>query len=160
MTSYLTGFAAVVYVMAPIVFLVSGIFPIHCDSIAFFVYFMPFFLCCQALFVLSGNVAKGLWRGQQMSFALFPTWIKATVAGGAAALFNKKPTFAVTHKTKQASGAGLRHVIPQLVAMLALMLAGAYGAIQAAAGNRPLFASVITLLWVLVDLALLASMVR
>jgi cellulose synthase (UDP-forming) len=160
MTSYLTGFTAVVYIVAPIVFLVTGIFPIHCDSIAFFVYFMPFFVCCQALFILAGNGAKGLWRGQQMSFALFPTWIKATLEGASAAFFNKRLTFAVTQKTKQASGAGLRHVIPQFVAMCALVLAGGYGAIQAAAGNRPGFASIITLLWVLIDLALLASMVR
>jgi cellulose synthase (UDP-forming) len=160
MTSYLAGFAAVVYIAAPIVFLVTGTFPINCDSIAFFVYFMPFFLASQALFVLAGNGATGLWRGQQMSFALFPTWIKATIAGAAAAFFNKTLTFAVTHKTKQASGAGLRHAIPQLVAMGLLVLTGAYGAIQALAGNRPGFASIITLLWVLVDLALLSSMVR
>jgi cellulose synthase (UDP-forming) len=160
MTSYLSGFAALVYIMAPVVFLVSGIFPIHCDSIAFFVYFMPFFVCCQALFAVSGNGAKGLWRGQQMSFALFPTWIKATLAGASAAFFGKTLKFAVTQKTKQASGAGFRHVIPQLIAMCVLVLAGGYGAVQALAGNRPHFAAVITLLWVLADLALLASMVR
>jgi cellulose synthase (UDP-forming) len=160
MTSYLTGFAAVVYIAAPIVFLVSGIFPIHCDSIAFFVYFMPFFICSQFLFVIAGNRAKGLWRGQQMSFALFPTWIKATLAGASAAFFDKTLTFAVTQKTKQASGVGLRHVVPQLVAIVALVVAGSYGAVQAISGQRPQFASIITLLWVLVDLALLVSMVR
>jgi cellulose synthase (UDP-forming) len=160
MTSYLTGFAAVVYIAAPLIFLVTGIFPIRCDSIAFFVYFMPFFLSCHALFLVAGRGAKGLWRGQQMSFALFPTWITATLGGAATAFFNKTPKFEVTFKTKQASGVGLRHVIPQLVAICALMLAGGYGAIQAAAGNRPGFASIITLLWVLADLALLASMVR
>jgi cellulose synthase (UDP-forming) len=160
MTSYLTGFAAVVYIAAPIVFLVSGIFPIHCDSIAFFVYFMPFFICSQFMFVIAGNRARGLWRGQQMSFALFPTWIKATLAGASAAFFNKTLTFAVTQKTKQASGVGLRHVVPQVVAIVALVLAGSYGAVQAINGQRPQFASTITLLWVLVDLALLVSMVR
>src|SRR3984957_5169896 len=106
MTSYLNGFAAGVYFAAPIVFLLTGIFPINCDSIAFFVYFMPFFVCSQVLFVIAGNRAKGLWRGQQMSFALFPVWIKATLSGGVAAFFHKTLTFAVTQKTKQASGAG------------------------------------------------------
>lgn len=160
MTSYLNGFAAVVYIAAPIVFLLTGIFPINCDSIAFFVYFMPFFVCSQALFVLAGNRAKGLWRGQQMSFALFPVWIKATLSGAVAAFFHKTLKFSVTQKTKQASGVGLRHVIPQLVAIAALVLAGGYGAVQALEHQRPGFASVITLLWVLIDLALLASMVR
>jgi cellulose synthase (UDP-forming) len=160
MTSYLNGFAAVVYIAAPIVFLLTGIFPINCDSIAFFVYFMPFFVCSQVLFVLAGNGAKGLWRGQQMSFALFPVWIKATLSGAVAALFGKTLKFSVTQKTKQASGVGMRHVIPQLAAIAALVLAGGYGAVQAIEHQRPGFASVITLLWVLIDLALLASMVR
>jgi cellulose synthase (UDP-forming) len=160
MTSYLNGFAAVVYIAAPIVFLLTGIFPINCDSIAFFVYFMPFFVCSQVLFVIAGNRAKGLWRGQQMSFALFPVWIKATLSGGVAAFFHKTLTFSVTQKTKQASGVGLRHVIPQLVAIAALVLAGGYGAVQALEGQRPGFASIITLLWVLIDLALLGAAVR
>lgn len=160
MTSYLTGFAAVVYIAAPMVFLVSGIFPIKCDSIAFFVYFMPFFLCSQALFVIAGNRSRGLWRGQQMSFGLFPTWIKATVAGASAAFFGKTLTFAVTEKTKQATGIGLRHVRPQVIAIVCLVLTGGFGVIQAAHGNRPLFASVITLIWVAIDIVLLAAMIR
>jgi cellulose synthase (UDP-forming) len=160
MTSYLNGFAALVYIAAPIVFLLTGIFPINCDSIAFFVYFMPFFVCSQVLFVVAGNRAKGLWRGQQMSFALFPVWIKATLSGSVAAFFNKTLTFSVTQKTKQASGVGMRHVIPQLVAIAALVLAGGYGAVQSLEGQRPGFASVITLVWVIIDLALLGSMVR
>ena len=160
MTSYLNGFAAVVYIAAPIVFLLTGIFPINCDSVAFFVYFMPFFVCSQVMFVVAGNGARGLWRGQQMSFALFPVWIKATLSGAVAAFFNRTLKFSVTQKTKQASGAGLRHVVPQLIAIAVLVLAGVYGAIQAIQHQRPGFASVITLVWVLIDLALLASMVR
>jgi cellulose synthase (UDP-forming) len=160
MTSYLNGFAAVVYIAAPIVFLLTGIFPINCDSIAFFVYFMPFFVSSQLMFVVAGNRAKGLWRGQQMSFALFPVWIKATLSGAVAAFFNRTLKFSVTQKTKQASGVGLRHVIPQLVAMAALVFAGGYGAVQALQHQRPGFASVITLLWVLIDLALLGAVVR
>ena len=39
MTSYLNGFAAVVYIAAPVVFLTTGVFPIHADSRAFFFYF-------------------------------------------------------------------------------------------------------------------------
>lgn len=160
MTSYLSGFAAVVYIAAPIVFLVSGVFPIRCDSIAFFVYFMPFFVFSQALFVIAGNRSGGLWRGQQMSFALFPTWIKATIAGASAVFLNKTVTFAVTEKTKQASGIGLRHIRPQLLAIGALVLTGGFGALQAASGNRPLFASIITLVWVGIDIVLLSATVR
>jgi cellulose synthase (UDP-forming) len=160
MTSYLNGFAAVVYIAAPVAFLMTGVFPIHADSRAFFFYFMPFFICCQALFFVAGNRARGLWRGQQMSFALFPTWIKATLAGGSAAFLGKALKFSVTAKTKQASGSGLRHVRPQLIAMAALVIAAVYGGIQAEAGNRPQFATTLTLFWVAMDLALLGAMVR
>ena len=160
MTSYLNGFAAVVYIAAPIVFLTTGIFPIHADSRAFFFYFMPFFIFCQALFLVAGNRARGLWRGQQMSFSLFPTWIKATVSGASAAFLGRTLKFSVTHKTKQASGSGLRHVVPQLVAMGALLAAAVWGGIQANAGERPQFATALTLFWVFMDLALLVSMVR
>ena len=60
MTSYLNGFAAVVYIAAPVVFLTTGVFPIHADSRAFFFYFMPFFICCQALFYRRGQPGTGL----------------------------------------------------------------------------------------------------
>jgi cellulose synthase (UDP-forming) len=160
MTSYLNGFAAVIYIVAPITFLMTGVFPIHTDATAFFVYFMPFFLLGQLLFVVAGNRAKGLWRGQQMSFALFPTWISSALAGAGGAFLGKTLRFSVTHKTKQDSGSGLGHVLVQLVAIAALMVAAAVGAVQAYAGDRPQFATAIALIWVLVDIALLWSMVR
>lgn len=160
MTSYLNGFAVIVYIAAPITFLVFGVFPIHADSTEFFFFFIPYYFCCQALFVVGGNRARGLWRGQQMSFSLFPTWIRATMSAAKAAVLGKPLTFAVTHKRKQDSGVGLRHIRPQLVAMAALVGATGYGVIQALAGNRPIFATVLTLLWVAMDVVLLASMVR
>lgn len=160
MTSYLNGLTAVVYIAAPIVFLTTGVFPIHADSRAFFFYFIPSFIFCQALFVVAGNRSRGLWRGQQMSFALFPTWIRATLSGASAAFLGKTLTFSVTSKTKQASGSGLRYVIPQLVAIGALLAAALWGGIEALAGDRPQFATVLTLFWVAMDIALLSSMVR
>jgi cellulose synthase (UDP-forming) len=160
MTSYLNGLAAVVYIAAPIVFLSTGTYPIHADSRAFFFYFIPSFIFCQALFIVAGNRSRGLWRGQQMSFALFPTWIKATLSGASAAFLGRTLTFSVTSKTKQASGSGLRHVIPQLIAIGALLAAAVWGGIQAVAGNRPQFATALTLFWVAMDVALLWSTVR
>ncbi|MGB2921456.1 MAG: glycosyltransferase family 2 protein [Mycobacterium sp.] len=160
MTSYLNGFAAVVYIAAPIVFLTTGVFPIHTDTTAFFVYFMPFFLMCQLLFVVAGNGSRGLWRGQQMSFALFPVWIKATIAGAGAAFFGKTLKFKVTSKTRADSGRGLRYVRPQLIAITALTIAAGVGVIAAAHGARPMIATQLTLAWVAIDIALLWSMVR
>jgi cellulose synthase (UDP-forming) len=44
--------------------------------------------------------------------------------------------------------------------MATLIVAAVYGAIQAEAGNRPQFATILTLFWVVMDIALLGSMVR
>ena len=76
MWSYLSGFAAVVYLTAPVVYLVFGVLPVTAWSVDFFVRFLPYFLVNQVLFLV---VAKGLrtWRGQQYSLALFPVWIRA-----------------------------------------------------------------------------------
>lgn len=160
MTSYLNGFAAAVYIVAPVVFLTTGIFPIHTDTTAFFVYFMPFFLLCQTLFIVAGNGARGLWRGQQMSFALFPVWIKATVAGAGAAFFGKTVKFAVTNKTGEDNGRGYGYVLPQLIAIVALVVAAIVGIIASYHGGRPLLATQLTLGWVALEIALLWSMVR
>ncbi len=160
MTSYLNGFAAAIYIVAPIVFLTTGIFPIHTDTTAFFVYFMPFFILCQALFLVAGNGSRGLWRGQQMSFALFPTWIKATVTGARAAYFGKSVKFSVTSKTRQDTGRGYGYVLPQLIAIGALTTAALIGVVAASQGQRPLLATQLTLGWVVIEIALLWAMVR
>ncbi len=82
MTSYLNGFAAVVYIAAPMVFLVSGIFPIRCDSIAFFVYFMPFFLCSQTLFVVAGNRSRGYGAGSRCRSRCSRPGLRPRLPGG------------------------------------------------------------------------------
>lgn len=155
MTSYLNGFSAVIYIAAPIVFLTVGVFPLSADPDVFFAHFVPFFLACQLLFLAAGRGCRGLWRGQQMSFALFPTWIGASLSGAAAALFGRHLTFSVTAKTKQATGAEYRYVRPQLIAMAMLVIASVIGVARVASGDAPVLATALTLIWVVVDLALL-----
>jgi len=155
MTSYLNGFAAVVYIAAPIVFLTVGIFPLKASALTFLLYFVPFFVCCQIFFQVAGRRSRGLWRGQQMSFALFPTWIAATVSGFAATFFGKHLAFSVTSKTKTQVGTDYRAVAPQLVVMGLLLLASAIGIYRCAIGEAPLAATVLTLVWVVIDFLLL-----
>ncbi len=70
MWSYLSGFAAVIYLAAPIIYLLLGVLPVTAWSVDFFARFLPYFIVNQILFVV---VAKGIrtWRGQQYSLALF-----------------------------------------------------------------------------------------
>lgn len=159
MTSYLSGFAALVYLVAPVVFLVGGVFPLHANPALFFLHFVPFFAACQALFLVSGHGNRGVWRGQQTSFALFPTWIGATLSAAASVFAGRHVTFSVTSKTKQATGAGYRHVLPQLVAAGVLVAASAVGLARMAAGDATVPATLLSIGWVLVDLALLSVVV-
>ncbi|WP_069386276.1 glycosyltransferase [Cellulosimicrobium cellulans] len=159
MTSYLSGFAAVAYLAAPVLFLTTGVFPLHADPALFFLHFVPFFAACQLLFQVSGHGARGLWRGQQMSFALFPTWIAATLSGAAAVFLRRHLTFAVTAKTKQSTGSGFRHVRVQLLTGALLLAAAAVGVQHALAGEASDAATVLSLVWVGVDLALLGVVV-
>ena len=159
MTSYLNGFAALVYIAAPVLFLTAGVFPLSADPAEFLAYFIPCFVACQLLFLLAGRGCRGLWRGQQMSFALFPTWIKATVTGAAAGLFGRHLTFSVTAKTKQATGPEYSVVRGQLIAMGLLITASLIGIARVLEGDASIGATVLSLLWVAVDLALLSAVI-
>jgi cellulose synthase (UDP-forming) len=159
MTSYLNGFAVVAYIAAPVVFLLAGVYPLIASPITFFCLFLPFFASCQLLFQLAGKGSGGLWRGQQYSFALFPTWIAATLSGAAAVLLGRHLAFAVTAKTRQASGHGFQHVRPQLAAMGLLVASACIGIVRAMQDETLLYPTLITLAWVALDLALLGVVI-
>jgi cellulose synthase (UDP-forming) len=159
MSSYLNGFAVVAYIAAPMVFLLTGVYPLLASPITFFCLFLPFFASCQLLFQLAGKGSGGLWRGQQFSFALFPTWIAATLSGAAAGLLGKQLTFSVTAKTRQARGRGFRHVRLQLGAMALLVVSACIGVVRAMQDETLHYPTLITLAWVALDLALLGSVI-
>jgi cellulose synthase (UDP-forming) len=94
-----------------------------------------------------------------MSFALFPTWIAATLSAAAAVFLNKHLAFSVTAKTKQAGGPGYRYVRVQLITMAVLVVASVTGVVRVITGDAPLVATLITLGWVALDLALLGVVV-
>ena len=159
MTSCLSGFAALAFIIAPIVFLTTGVMPLHAEPLAFLTLFVPSYLLCQLFFQVAGHGSRGLWRGQQMSFALFPTWIMATIAGFSAKVFHRHLAFSVTAKTRQAKSLNLRHIRVQLIAIFALIAASIAGVLRVVAGDAAVGPTTFTLLWVVLDVLLLGAVV-
>ncbi|WP_136517421.1 MULTISPECIES: glycosyltransferase family 2 protein [Cellulomonas] len=159
MWSYLSGFTAVVYLAAPVIFLCFGVLPVTAWSVDFFARFLPFQIASQLLFLVS---ARGLrtWRGQQYSLALFPVWIKATWTAAANVWFGRPLGFAVTPKQRQSSAGAWRLVRPQLVAMAVLVVAAVVGVVRWALGYAPWVGTAVNLAWVAYDLVVLSVIVQ
>ncbi|UAK40187.1 glycosyltransferase [Gordonia bronchialis] len=160
MTSYLSGFAALVYIAAPIIFLTTGVFPMDTMPVEFFGHFLPFFVACQLLYLITGFGHRGMWRGQQYSFALFPTWIAAAVSAAATVFFGRKLEFSVTGKEGGSRRADYRAVWPQIAVMIVLAGAVGVGVWRAVYGEAPLLPTYLTVCWVVVDLLLLSVALR
>src|SRR5207302_10891008 len=75
MWGYLSGFASVIYLVGPMIFLVFGLSPVSSWSPDFFWHLIPYLLVNQLLFTAVGW-GKHTWRGQQYALALFPLWIQ------------------------------------------------------------------------------------
>ncbi len=158
MWSYLSGFAALVYIAAPIVYLCFGVLPVHAFSLDFFIRLIPFLLCNQLLFVV---IARGIrtWRGMQYSLALFPVWIKAFTTAFGNVYFGKSLGFAVTPKTKQEWSPQWGLIRPQLIAMSALFIACIVGVIRMFEGHAAVSSTLINIAWVGFDLLLLGAVI-
>ncbi|MET0842981.1 MAG: glycosyltransferase, partial [Mycetocola sp.] len=160
MWTYLSGYAALVYFAAPIVFLVLGILPVDTNAFDFFVRFVPFILVNQLLFLVAGRGVP-TWRGQQYSLALFPIWIKACTTAFQNVALGTPLGFAVTPKTRQETSGRPWHLIrPQLVVMVLLVLAILIGLVRVFVnGAEPLGTSV-NIFWAVFDLIILSVLFR
>ena len=160
MWSYLSGFAALAYLTAPVLYLLAGVMPVAAWSVDFFARFLPFFIVNQVLFLV---VAKGMrtWRGQQYSLALFPVWIRACWTAVANVVFGRPLGFAVTRKDGRApGGVPLRHIWPQLVAIVVLIVAVIVGVIRVIVGTADGTGTLVNTVWVVYDLAVLSVIVQ
>jgi cellulose synthase (UDP-forming) len=160
MWSYLSGFAAVIYIAAPVLCLAFGVIPVQAYSTAFFARLIPFLVFNQALFIV---VAAGrpTWRGQQYSLALFPIWI-ASVTTAFDNVYRGRPLgFRVTPKGRQESSR-LRWdlVKPQLYAMGALVLSLVIVAFRYLAGQVHGFSPLVIVAWVIFDLFIFSIVIR
>ncbi|MBC2644195.1 MULTISPECIES: glycosyltransferase [unclassified Rhodococcus (in: high G+C Gram-positive bacteria)] len=159
MWSYLSGFAAVVYIAAPVVYLVVGVMPVQAYSWEFFGRLVPFLALNQLVFFV---VSRGTptWRGQQYSLALFPVWITACWTAVLNVYAGRSLGFAVTPKTRQEHGATQWYLVRyQLIAMAALVLASVIGVIRLMLGNISMFGVGVNLFWVAFDLVILSVVI-
>ena len=160
MWSYLSGFAALVYLAAPIVYLTIGVLPVQALSTDFFIRLVPFLIVNQLLFFVVAN-GRPTWRGQQYSLALFPTWIKSFTSAFGNVYLGRSLDFAVTPKEKQASTGPAWHLVrPQLWAMAALVAAAVIGVVRIFTGQANPPGTIFNLLWVGFDLAIFSVIIK
>jgi cellulose synthase (UDP-forming) len=156
--SYLSGFATVVYIAAPVVFLCFGVLPVSSDAVVFAWHFLPFFALNQLLFLVARRGASTR-RGRQYSMALFPVWIRATLSAVENVVLRRPLAFVVTPKTRQEHRVQLGLVRWQLVAAIALVLAAVAGTTRLALGVGEPIGTAVNLVWVAFDLATLGVLV-
>jgi len=161
MWSYLSGFAALAFLAAPVFYLCFGILPVHAYGLDFLRMFVPYVVLNQLLFFVVGYGVK-TWRGHQYSLALFPLWIRACTTA-AANVFCKRPLgFAVTAKTRQEqSGFPFRLVWPQLTATVVLVVACVVGVVRLWTGHADsAIGTSVNIVWVAYDLLVMSVIYR
>jgi cellulose synthase (UDP-forming) len=160
MWSYLSGFAALVYIAAPVLYLTFGVLPVQAFSTDFFARLVPFLIVNQLLFIVVAN-GRPTWRGQQYSLALFPVWIKSFTTAFGNVFLGRSLDFAVTPKTRAAdTGPRWDLVRAQLWAMGLLALSGVIGVVRVAVGQAHLFGTLFNIVWVVFDLVILSVIIQ
>ena len=156
MWGYLSGFASVIYLVGPMIFLVFGLSPVSSWSPDFFWHLVPYLLLNQLLFTVVGW-GKQTWRGRQYDLALFPLWIQAFTSAVANVFFHRPLGFVVTPKVRQ-SGVHLRLIGPQLVAIALLVVAIVIGLLRLMLGvTNELGPTLINIGWASYDLVLMSA---
>ncbi len=159
MWSYLSGFAALVYLVSPVLYLVLGLMPVRAWSLEFLGYLLPWLVVNQILFAVIGW-GLATRRGQQYSLALFPIWLKAVATTVGNVYLGRKLGFVVTPKTRQRANA-LTLIWPQVTIMALLVIAILSGFIRLSLGwTTDLGAVVVNVLWASYSLAMLSVVIR
>jgi cellulose synthase (UDP-forming) len=159
MWSYLSGFAALAFIVAPIVFLCSGILPVRSTALVYFLHFLPFMVANQLLFFVASR-GKTTWRGQQYSLALFPVWIKATTTAAVSVVFRRGLNFAVTPKNRQEGARPWGLVSVQIAAAGLLTFSSIAGIVRIVLGIGEPIGTSINIAWVILNLANFSVLVQ
>lgn len=155
MFSYFYGFAALIYLLSPIIFLLTGIAPVAAYSNDFFLKLIPYLLLNQLMFIFATRGLK-TWRGQQYQVALFPLWLKAF----ASVYFEKNLKFMVTPKTRQ-RGIYLHLIKPQLIIAFLTIVGIGVGIISMLSGaNLERTSTIANIFWGSFNLWMLSAIIR
>lgn len=154
--SYLGGLWNAVFMVAPLVYLYSGIAPVSAYSTDFFLHLLPFLILHEVAMVLALWGLSG-WRGKAGYLAFFPLNLKAI----ATVLKGKKIAFPVTPKVRQ-EGRFTRLIAPQ-IAVAALTAIGIAWALTALALGLELHTPggvIANLFWAAANLLALSGIIR
>lgn len=153
--SYFSGFTSLIYLLAPIIYLFSGIPPVNAWSLEFAIRLVPFLLLNKALFNYA-SWGLSTWRGEQFYVALFPLWIKSIIN----VLTGAELKFVVTPKQRR-SGNYLPLVWQQLLITSLTALACIYGLFSWLAGwNVQTTGIFVNIFWGCYNIILLSSIIK
>jgi cellulose synthase (UDP-forming) len=162
MWSYLSGFAALPLLLAPVIYLCFGVLPVHAYGLTFLGFFAPYFLLNQALFLVVGYGYR-TWRGQQYSLALFPVWIRAVVTAVLNVYFGRGLGFVVTQKTRSGQPPRFpwRLIWPQLATFALFLVATVIGLIRLLSGTDATYVGTfVNLCWVAYDVVVMSVVIQ
>lgn len=150
-----SGFATVVYLVVPAVFLISGLLPVSTTPERFAIFFVPYLASMQLL--LAAGSGGRFWRRQQHAFALFPTWIAATASTIRGAVLR---TPGEDRLRRTPSGPAWRVIPVQTAAAVILVIAAIGGILRLVGHQGDPVAIAAGLVWVAVDLLALNVVFR
>ncbi|MBD3886659.1 glycosyltransferase [Phormidium tenue FACHB-886] len=158
MYSYFSGFATVILIACPIVYLFTGIIPVSAYGSDFALHFFPAFIINRLTFTAAtwGISAHEIWRSEQYAIALFPLFIQAVWS-----VLTKRPVkFQVTPKQRQA-GVYLRLVLPQITVFGLTLVGFAWNLYLFAVGHlQEPWVHILNSAWAIYNLVLLWSIIR
>lgn len=159
MWSYLSGFFSVIYLAAPIFYLIFGILPVRTQAEEFFWRLVPYLITNELVFAVAGW-KRPTWRGRQYSLALFPLWIRAVISAIGNVYAGKPLGFVVTPKVRQAGlrlWGQLRLVRIQVITMALLTMAAIWGLTRLALGlHTDGIPTLVNVFWIGYDLVMLS----
>lgn len=138
-THYLSGVKDLVFVVAPVFFLLTGVPAVRGSTLdAFLFHFLPYLVLTQAVFWTVAH-GKTSWRGLLMGFISFPVLIGAAMA----VVTRQRSGFTITSKTRN-SRRKVGHVIIYAVGLAVCV--GAVGVALTAGRTRAAY--LISLFWI------------
>jgi cellulose synthase (UDP-forming) len=152
---YLIGWANLILMVCPIVYVLFGVRPLIASSLYYLAAFVPYFIVSLYVFYLSmgirGYRPRDLFRGQAIGFISFWAHITASVA----AALGKQRTFGVTPKGA-AGRLPLRYLAPHITLFTLSLVAVVIGIYRVVAMSD--YATLVNVIWATYHIVLLGSM--